>query len=659
MFEDGNLLWLIPGLPLLGAILAALLGGNKKLGHFSHLPVVLGAAGAFVVTLIAWMGMPDTVPIVESGTFNWFSVPPLTVELKLILDPLSTVMLLVITFIGTWIVIFSIGYIHDEGYSRYFAIVGLFIFSMTLLVLSNNFMGLVAGWEGVGVCSYLLVGYWYKKPSAAAAARKAFLVTRLGDAAMLLGIFLLWYLTSVSGSKVSSIEFHTVNARAEVISAEHHGLLIVACLLLFCGAAGKSAQVPLYVWLPDAMEGPTPVSALIHAATMVTAGVYLLGRTALVFAQVPEVQIVITTLGAITALLAAFIALTQNDLKRVMAYSTVSQLGFMFMALGTAGVGVLPVVAVTAAIFHLFTHAFFKAVLFLSSGSVMHAMGDVIDMRKFSGLRKVLPITHLTFLAGALALAGFPLLSGFWSKDQILECLQEAGHGPHQAWLYSMVFWVALFTAFLTAFYTFRAYFKTFWGEKKIPPEAGEHAHESPLVMTFPLLILALGALAAGAIAEPILHWFSKFLQTTPDLLPPKSFGVPLEHEHSTNWTVIGLSVGSALFGIILAWFCYGRVQTTPETESRRMPGYYLSLNRLYIDEIYVALFVRPLEGIASLCRAIEGLVYDLVRTIAALPAVIAGGLRPLQNGLVQFYGISMVMGIAAFLFYLILWTGR
>jgi proton-translocating NADH-quinone oxidoreductase chain L len=658
MFNDANLLWLIPGFPLLGAVLAALMGWNRKLGHLTHLPAVLGSALSFGVTIIAWMGMPETTHLVESGGFTWFSVPPLDVSLKLVLDPLSVVMLLVITFIGTWIVVFSIGYIHDEGYSRYFAIVSLFIFSMTLLVLASNFLGLVAGWEGVGVCSYLLVGYWYKKPSAAAAARKAFLVTRLGDAAMLLGIFLLWHIAGLSGSKTQTLEFSAINARADVFSASSHGLLMVACLLLFCGAAGKSAQVPLYVWLPDAMEGPTPVSALIHAATMVTAGVYLLARNAVLFSHVPEVQAVIATLGAVTAVVAAFIALTQNDLKRVLAYSTVSQLGYMFLALGTGGVnGVLPVVAMTAAIFHLFTHAFFKAVLFLSSGSVMHAMGDVIDMRKFSGLRKVLPVTHLTFLAGAAALAGLPLLSGFWSKDQILECVEEAAHGPYQKWLYSLLFWTALFTAFLTAFYTFRAYYKTFWGEKKIPPEAGEHAHESPAVMTIPLIVLAIGALGAGALAEPVLHWFGQFLALTPAMSP--FFDQPEPAHHAINWRLIGLSVGAAFAGVLLAWWCYCRKATTPEAESRRMPGYYLSLNRLYVDEIYVAFLVRPLEWFASFCRAVEGLVYDLVRTIAALPAVVASGLRPLQNGLVQFYGISMIMGVAAFLFYLILWTGR
>src|SRR5262249_32707573 len=409
-------------------------------------------------------------------------------------------------FVATFIAIYSSGYMRDEhghphaGFARFFGVMSLFVFSMCGLVLANNFLLLVAFWEGVGLCSYLLVGYYYDRPSAAAAARKAFLLPRLGDIGFLLGIFLFW---KVGGwnPDLTALFDHIQRHPPDPDT------LTLACVLIFCGAVGKSAQFPLYVWLPDAMEGPSPVSALIHAATMVTAGVYLVARCAPLFARTPDAQAIVCWVGGITAILAAFLALGQYDLKRVLAYSTVSQLGYMFLALGTLG-AVSPAFAVTAAIFHLFTHAFFKALLFLSAGSVMHAMGDVIDMRRFGGLRKVLPVTHITFLCGALALAGVPLLSGVVSNDSILGAVVGAGEWAG----YYVLFAVALATAGLTAFYTFRAYFLTFHGPTVIPPEAGEHAHESPPVMTVPLIVLAVGAVLAGLVAETFTGWFSRFL---------------------------------------------------------------------------------------------------------------------------------------------------
>ena len=430
---------------------------------------------------------------VLSSEITWFAAGKLKVHYTINVDPLSAMMLAMVTFISTWIALFSSGYMHgDKGYARFFAVMSLFVFSMCGLVLANNFLFLIAFWEGVGLCSYLLIGYYFEKPSAAAAARKAFLVTRIGDTGFILGIFLLWKLGGWNTDLTALFEHIAKNPPDQ-------GMLTTACLLLFCGAVGKSAQFPLYVWLPDAMEGPTPVSALIHAATMVTAGVYLLARCAPLFVRCPEAQIVVACIGGITALLAAFIALAQTDLKRILAYSTVSQLGYMFLALGTVG-SISPAFAVTAAMFHLFTHAFFKALLFLSAGSVMHAMGGVIDVRQFGGLRKILPVTHITFLCGAAALAGVPLLSGFWSKDLILESLAEASESssPYTALFYILLL-VAFLTAFMTAFYTFRAYFLTFWGTEKIPHEAGHHAHESPSVMTIPLMVLAVGALESGS----------------------------------------------------------------------------------------------------------------------------------------------------------------
>jgi len=369
------------------------------------------------------------------------------------------------------------------------------------------------------------------------------------------------------------------------------------------------------------------------------------------FVLCPGVQLTVACIGGFTALLAACIALTQNDLKRVLAYSTVSQLGYMFMALGTAG-NVLALVAVTAAIFHLFTHAFFKAVLFLSAGSVMHAMGNVIDMRKFSGLKKVMPITHVTFLCGAAALAGLPLLSGFWSKDAILEALLEAGeHGPYGP-AYLFLFIVGLVTAALTAFYAFRAYFRTFHGETKIPPEAGDHAHESPAVMTVPLVVLATGAVLAGIIAEPFTHWFSGFLNKSAELVRASGGTTPKPH---FNWLLMFGSTVVALTGFGLAYWMYRVRPAAAETLIRKFPTwYYASLNLFYVDEIYQLLFVGPLNFLAMLSRGMEALIYDVVRLIAAVPRGMAAAIRPLQNGLVQFYALTTAMGVAAFIGYLV-----
>jgi proton-translocating NADH-quinone oxidoreductase chain L len=645
MFEPDSLLWCIPFLPLVGALLSALMG-RSSLRRFSHWPCVVGAVGAFGVTLLLVLTLPSDTPSLRSSVRQWFAAGGLKVEAALVFDPLAAIMLVAITFVGAWIAIFSIGYMHgDEGYTRYFALVSLFLFAMTLLVLADNFLLLFAGWEGVGLCSYLLVGYWYAKPSAAAAARKAFLVTRLGDVGLILGLFILW---TIGGH---SLNFLAIFGNQSALK-EHHDTLVVACLLILCGAIGKSAQFPLYVWLPDAMEGPTPISALIHAATMVTAGVYLIARCMPIFVLCPGVQLTVACVGAFTALIAAYIALTQHDLKRVLAYSTISQIGYMFLALGCAG-PTLAIVAVTAAIFHLFTHAFFKAVLFLSAGSVMHGMGNVIDMRRFGGLHKVMPITHAAFLCGAAALAGLPFLSGFWSKDAILETVLDAGQSGHSgASMYIVLFIVALVTAALTAFYTFRAYFRTFWGTTKIPLETAAHAHESPLVMTVPLLVLGFGALFVGIVAEPFTHWFSDFLGRSPQL---GAGGHGSEADHHFNWPLMLGSSAIAIAAALLAMWMYILKPGTAEAVAQRCRSWYgLSLNRLYVDEIYNLLFVQPLRAIAIICNAIEALVFDIVRLIAAIPRGVADAIRPLQNGLVQFYALTTAMGLAAFIGYLV-----
>jgi NADH-quinone oxidoreductase subunit L len=449
----------------------------------------------------------------------------------------------------------------------------------------------------------------------------------------------------------SGFAYGHVFDRAPQLAADNPGLFATACLLLLCGAVGKSAQIPLYVWLPDAMEGPTPVSALIHAATMVTAGVYLLARCVPLFVLVPGVQLTVAVIGAATALLAAFIALTQHDLKRVLAYSTVSQIGFMFLAAGCAGPAV-PALAVTAALFHLFTHAFFKAVLFLSAGSVMHGMHDVIDMREFGGLKRVLPVTRWTFLGGALALAGVPVFSGFWSKDMVLESALDAGRDPRFGWAYMILFGVGLVTALLTAFYTFRAYYRTFEGELRIPE--GAHPHE-PWVMTLPLVVLAVGAVAVGIVAEPFTHWFSGFLTRSPGIV--RANGGRALDEH-LNWGMMLASTAVALTGVGLAYYVYRVKPAAAERAAASAGGlYYLSLNKVYVDEVYNLLFVQPLTLLAGICRLLEAVVYDLVRLIASIPRYLADLVRPLQNGLVQFYALAMAMGVAVFVGWLVLFA--
>jgi NADH-quinone oxidoreductase subunit L len=673
------LLWLIPGLPLFGAAIAAFLG-PKILRDRSHWPVVLGAAGSCAIalwTLSRLVGLPeDAVHRITAPSVTWFAAGNLQVDYSIAVDPLTAIMLTGITFIGTCIVVFAIGYMHgDPGYPRFFAELGLFIFSMSLLVLADNLLLLYAGWEGVGLCSYLLIGFWFEKPAAAAAARKAFLMTRIGDAGMILGIFLLWV------SFDYKLDYASLFAAAPTTDPV---LLTTACLLLFCGAAGKSAQFPLHTWLPDAMEGPTPVSALIHAATMVTAGVYLVARTMPLFQYAPAAQATVAIIAVVTALLAALIALTQHDLKRVMAYSTISQLGFMFLGLGS-GRTELAILGVIAAIFHLFTHAFFKALLFLSSGSVMHAMGNVIDMRLIGGLRRVLPVTHATFLCGALALASVPIFSGFWSKDEIVDVTLEASHQPGLHGLYTTLFSLAMFTAFLTAFYTFRAYFRTFWGEEKIPAEAGAHgngnhhagdatgeaaahglshvgtdkvhgearqsasghAHESPPVMTIPLIILAFGAIFVGLLIGPT-HWIAHFLAQTPayEWYLPK---VELEPFH-WSWLMTGSTV-IALAGIGLAYWVYVLHPQAEERFAANYPGVYdLSQNRFYFDELYSDIVALPAAALAKLSALFDVLVDGIVDVIGLLPGVFGRWLRPLQNGLVQFYALAMVLGLTVFL---------
>jgi NADH-quinone oxidoreductase subunit L len=637
-------LWLIPAAPLAAAVVTAFFG-PKVLRERSHLPCWFGIAVAMVcANVVLFSILPGgfkeegSVPAIASG-YQLMNVGGMDVRTDIRADAISGLMLAMVTTVSLLVAVFAAGYMHgDPGYPRFFACFSLFVFSMCMLVLAANFVLLYVFWEGVGLCSYLLIGFWYQRPSAAAAAKKAFVVNRIGDFGFITGVFLIW-------TTFHSLDFASVLGRPEQIAQiadAQPGLITLICLLLFLGACGKSAQFPLHVWLPDAMEGPTPVSALIHAATMVTAGVYMVARCTPLFVYAPSAQMVVSGIGAVTALLAALIALTQYDLKRVMAYSTVSQLGYMFMALGAAAAGPEVVtLAVTAAMFHLFTHAFFKALLFLSSGSVMHSMGDVIDMRKFGGLRRALPITHWTFLFGAAALAGVPLLSGFWSKDEIFAALYMASHNSEHGAYYAWILAIAVLTAFLTAFYTFRAYFLTFWGPERFPPEAGHHPHDAPPVMAWPLRILAMFALFVGALVGPTT-WFGHYLQHANGLGEGGHEGLVVG--------LVALSVAVVLAGIALAWFMYIRKPELPARAASAFgPLYKLSLNKFYIDEIYTAVIVAPLRGLAGLSNWIDKNIIDpIVDGFALVPRALSGVPLWMHNGLVPSYALIMWIGVLA-----------
>jgi NADH-quinone oxidoreductase subunit L len=638
-----TILWLIPGAPLAAAIVIGLLG-PRFLRERSHWPCWIGLAIAAGCALTLWWNIVPAKfsghegEVVIASGYHWLDIGTMQVDINLRADAISALMLTMVTTVSTLVAIFASGYMHhDPGYPRFFAAFSLFVFSMVMLVLSASYLQLFVFWEGVGLCSYLLIGFWFRKPAAAAAAKKAFVVNRIGDFGFLLGIFLIW-------TTFGAVDFNTVllnSGRITEVAAANPGTITTICLLLLLGAMGKSAQFPLHVWLPDAMEGPTPVSALIHAATMVTAGVYLVARSTPLFIHAPDAQVLVSIIGAVTALLAALIALTQNDLKRVLAYSTVSQLGYMFMALGAgAAGGEIATAAVTAGMFHLFTHGFFKALLFLAAGSVMHSMGDVIDMRRFGGLRKVLPITHITFLAGAAALAGFPLLAGFWSKDEILAVLSHASHHAKYGAAFSAVFWIATITAFLTAFYTFRAYFLTFWGKEFMPPEAGHHPHDAPPVMAWPLRILAVAAVAIGAVAGAT-HGFAHYIAHAPGL-------PPVEGEHAFDIKLMVISSLVAIAGIALAWNFYGRGKrpVAPPT-GWVQPLYQLSLNKFYLDELFYAVLVAPFRWLSYAAVWFDNNVIDrTVDLVGAVPRLLSVAPRHLQEGVVPSYALMMWAGL-------------
>jgi NADH-quinone oxidoreductase subunit L len=539
----------------------------------------------------------------------------------------------------------------DRSYWRFFSYISLFVFSMTMLVTASNFLLLYVFWEAVGLCSYLLIGFWYEKPAAAAAGKKAFLVNRIGDFGFALGIFLIWIV-------FGTLDFHDSAGNLGVLGQMRlasPGMLVESgtataiCLLLMLGACGKSAQFPLHVWLPDAMEGPTPVSALIHAATMVTAGVYMVARCMPLFIASPVALHVVSILGGLTALIGAIVAITQTDLKRILAYSTISHLGYMFLALGTG-----TLVGLTAGMFHLVTHAFFKALLFLAAGSVMHAMGGVIDLRRFGGLRRIMPITHWTFLIGGLAMAGLIPFAGFYSKDAVLAAVAEKFSFGHADMVYQTLYWTTFGGIVLVAIYTFRPFFLAFYGKEVVPKEAGHHAHESPKSMTAPLVVLALGALGLGWYLQST-GLLGDFLANTPSAVyvgridaahePSRELMESLHlsiEKQSTVVVVVGIA-----FAMLLYLGSRRRLVERLAGLMKLLGLYQLSFRKFYFDELYWWFIVRPLELLAVACAWFDRLFIDgSVNAVGSLPKWLGAAMRPLQGGLVQFYALAMILGI-------------
>lgn len=635
-----NLLaWAVPLSPLVGCILCALLSfrGDKKI---AHIPAILSLAIAACASLgLMFTGAQGDGSTTFEG-YRYLNVGSVSIDIALKLDTLCLTLLCVVTCISTMIAIYSSGYMHgDNGYARYFAVFCGFVFSMTMLVLSHNLLMMYAFWEGVGTCSYLLIGFWFRKPSASAAAVKAFLVNRVADCGFLFGILLLNYLIGMTPDARSMdfferLNFDNIFAVLPTIASQYPEYLGWVAFLLMVGAIGKSAQFPFHVWLPDAMEGPTPVSALIHAATMVTAGVFLMARLSPLTEYTPSVLSLVGWLGCITAFIAALMAMFQDDLKRVLAYSTVSQLGYLFMALSAGSVNGLMVVAVTAAMFHLVTHAFFKALLFLAAGNVMHAMGDVIDMTKFGGLKKVLPKTNVLFMIGAAALAGLPILAGFFSKDAVLAVLLDASSDGLYGTQFKIMLGVGFLTAFMTAVYTSKAYFKTFHGQEVIPEEAGDHAHEASTSMLAPMFVLAIGAVVAGIALGPS-HVLGGYLAKTESLSAEAPHNEPF-------WLLIVSSV------IAVAGTAIGSMWAKTSHSSAGIMA-DIGRNRLYIDWAYSKFIVLPLEFFAGLLAWKDVHIIDALATrIASVPRLVGLVGQRYQNGRVPTYTFLTAVGVAA-----------
>ncbi len=635
-------------MPLLAFVFDILLG-RRFIGKAAHIPAWIAMAIAFGASVAATIQVGNSGHAIQQTLWRWMPGATLggfDIPLTLYIDQLTSVMICIITGIGLLIHIYSAGYMsHDAGYYRFFAYLSLFVFAMLILVLGDNYLVMFFGWEGVGLCSYLLIGYWFDRKSAGDAAKKAFIVNRVGDFGFMIGMFLTF-------TTFGTLSFFGDKGIFAHIAGKEETTLTAIALLLFVGAIGKSAQFPLYVWLPDAMEGPTPVSALIHAATMVTAGVYMMVRSWAIYQSAPIARETILWVGLATCFLAATIGLVQNDIKRVMAYSTVSQLGYMVFAVGAG--------AFIPAIFHLMTHAFFKALLFLGSGSVIHGMEAVYghdpvktqDMRFMGGLRRYMPITYGTLLCGALALAGFAGTAGFFSKDEILVGAWHNGYPPA-----AIIGWIV---AFMTAFYTFRMIFMTFHGEPRFDTTA-HTPHESPLVMTLPLILLAIPSIVVGVIMgwppdEGLIHqWLGPiFAQGGEHAGVTKILAIATAeggHELPSAALTYGgfaASIIIALLGIGLAWLMYGNGAISPQRMGQRFPALYdLFVHKWYVDEIYSALIVRPMSLFATfLWKWIDaGLIDGFVNGLAFLTGGISQRLRRIQTGMIPNYALAIVLG--------------
>jgi NADH-quinone oxidoreductase subunit L len=621
-----KLVGLIPLFPLIGFLINGFFG--KKLSKsVSGGIACVSVLASFIVSVLVFMELhhaTDKSQVVE--IFSWINSDSLKIPFSFLVDPLSTWFLLIITGIGFLIHVYSTGYMHeDEGFSRFFTYLNLFVFFMLLLVLGNNYLVMFVGWEGVGLCSYLLIGFWFKNNSYNKAANKAFVMNRIGDLGFLLGIFLIF-------TTFGSITFSEVFGKA---SAASTGTVTAIALLLFIGAMGKSAQIPLYTWLPDAMAGPTPVSALIHAATMVTAGIYMVVRSNIFYSLSTTASEFVAIIGAITALFAATIGLLQTDIKKVLAYSTVSQLGLMFLALGVG--------AYSSAVFHVTTHAFFKALLFLGAGSVIHAMGGEQDIRKMGGLKKALPITFMTMFLGTIAISGLPPFSGFFSKDEILAHVYE--HSP-------ALWFVGVLTSMLTAFYMFRMMFLTFWGSFRGTHEQKHHLHESPKSITIPLIVLAVLSVGGGLLGLPEFWGFNNYIGEHLDSVIIRKN--PSIMAHDTEWMLMGLAVISAVAVIYFAYQMFMKNGVLPvENEKQLKPWQKVVYNKYYVDEFYDAIIRKPVDGISKAFHKFFDiqLIDGIVNGVGSAVNWISGLVRKVQTGHIGFYIMAMVLGVIVILF--------
>ena len=625
---------LIPLLPFTGFLIAGLFG--KYLKERAAAVAIAGVFGAFLLSVSAFLDVLGGT-ILDENLYSWIAIGSLRVDVGFQIDQLTVVMLMVVTTLSTLIHIYSVGYMHgDKGFARFFAYLELFTFFMLVLVMGNNFLVMFVGWEGVGLCSYLLIGFWYEKKSASDAGVKAFVTNRVGDFGFVLGMMLIFVtFGTLDFTEVFAAVTPEIAGQPIDLLGIQVGVVTLICLLLFVGATGKSAQIPLYVWLPDAMEGPTPVSALIHAATMVTAGVFMVARCAPLFALSHTAMNIVAVVGGLTALFAATIGLVQNDIKRVIAYSTISQLGYMFLGLGVG--------AFSAGIFHLTTHAFFKGLLFLASGSVIHALSGEQDMRKMGSLRSRIKITYLVFVIGSLALAGIFPFAGFFSKDEILWSVYNAGSLGRVLW------YVGVAGAFMTAFYSFRLIYLTFFGKSRMDHEVEHHVHESPKVMTVPLMILAFCSFFIGWVGTPgvIKAHANLFADFLAPVFPSIDHG---GGSHSLELGLMVFSVLVAAMGIAMAYVWYVRDTTIPKRLAERFSGVYsVLLHKYRVDELYNYLFV---EGLVHRLAKVLHSVGD-VKIIDGFINGLAGAIgrtsekgRKLQTGFVQEYAFSMGLGL-------------